>query len=176
MALKPQDVYVLLKLISTGGRRPPYAQLASELGMSASEVHASIRRAQSSGLLHGPMLDERPNLTAMESFLMHGLRYVFPAERGELTRGVATSYGAPPMRALLTRTTDPTPVWPHPDGKQRGIALAPLYRSAPAAALRDKKFYEFLVIADALRDGRVRERKLAEAELHRRLQEMHAAN
>jgi DNA-binding Lrp family transcriptional regulator len=176
MALKPQDVYVLLKLVSTGGRRPPYSQLASELGMSASEVHASIKRAQASGLLHGPMLEERPNLAAMESFLIHGLRYVFPAERGELTRGVATSYGAPPMRQLMTRASDPAPVWPHPEGKQRGIALAPLYKTAPAAALRDKKFYELLALADTLRDGRVRERKLAEAELHRRLHNTHATN
>lgn len=122
------------------------------------------------------MLDERPDLAAMEAFLIHGLRYVFPAERGELTRGVPTSYGAPPMRQLLTRNTDPTPVWPYPDGKQRGIALAPLYKTAPAAALRDRKFYELLTLADILRDGRVRERKLAEAELHRRLQELHAAN
>jgi DNA-binding Lrp family transcriptional regulator len=176
MALKPQDVYVLLKLVSAGGRRPPYSQLASELGMSASEIHASVKRAQTSGLLHGPMLDERPNLAAMESFLIHGLRYVFPAERGGLTRGVATSYGAPPLRQLMTRTGDPTPVWPHPEGKQRGIALAPLYKTAPTAALRDKKFYELLALTDTLRDGRVRERKLAEAELHRRLQDMHAPN
>jgi hypothetical protein len=31
-----------------------------------------------------------------------------------------------------------------------------------------------LVLVDALRDGRIRERKLAEAELHRRLGEVHA--
>ncbi|HVW09236.1 MAG TPA: AsnC family protein [Bryobacteraceae bacterium] len=176
MALKPQDVYVLLKLVAAGGRRPPYSQLASELGMSASEVHASIKRAQTSGLLHGPMLAERPNLAAMESFLIHGLRYVFPAERGELTRGVATSWGAAPLRQLMTRGSDPAPVWPYPDGKQRGVALAPLYKKAPAAALRDKKFYELLALTDTLRDGRVRERKLAEAELHRRLQVVHAGN
>jgi hypothetical protein len=42
------------------------------------------------------------------------------------------------------------------------------------AALRDEVFYELLVLADALREGRVRERKIAETELHRRLREVNA--
>jgi len=49
-------------------------------------------------------------------------------------------------------------VWPYEEGKQRGISLGPLYKTAPMAALRDKSFYELLVLADALREGRARER------------------
>jgi hypothetical protein len=37
-----------------------------------------------------------------------------------------------------------------------------LYKQAPKAALRDPVLYELLALADALRDGRARERKLAE--------------
>jgi hypothetical protein len=169
MALKPQDVYVVLKLVAAGSRRAPYSYLALDLVMSPSEVHASVKRARASGLLHGPDLGSRPNIAALEEFLTHGLKYVFPAERGELTRGVATSYGAAPLRALIAPTDDPIPVWPYEEGKQRGVSLAPLYKTAPMAALRDEPFYGLLVLADALRDGRVRERKIAEAELHRRL-------
>jgi hypothetical protein len=47
--------------------------------------------------------------------------------------------------------------------------LAPLYRSAPEAALRDPQLYELLVLVDAMRAGRARERKLASDELGRRL-------
>src|SRR5277367_327275 len=112
MALKPQDVYVVLKLAAAGPRRVPYAHLALELVMSASEVHASVKRARASGLLYGPGLENRPNIGALEEFLTHGLKYAFPAERGELTRGVATSYGAAPLRALIAPTDDPIPVWP----------------------------------------------------------------
>jgi len=65
--------------------------------MSPSEVHAAVRRAVASGLLHGPELGNRPNLTAVEEFLLHGVKYAFPAERGELTRGVPTSYAAEPF-------------------------------------------------------------------------------
>jgi len=46
MALKPQDVYVVLKLVADGPRRAPYSQLALELVMSPSEVHASVKRAR----------------------------------------------------------------------------------------------------------------------------------
>jgi DNA-binding Lrp family transcriptional regulator len=75
MALKPQDIYVALKIIAAKSQRAPYAQLAGELAMSPSEVHASVKRAQLARLLHGPELDNRPNLTALEEFLVHGLKY-----------------------------------------------------------------------------------------------------
>ena len=165
---------MVLKFVADGWRRAPYSHLALELVMSPSEVHGSVKRARASGLLHGPDLENRPNIGALEEFLTHGLKYVFPAERGELTRGVATSYGAAPLRGLIASNDDPIPVWPYEEGKQRGVSLAPLYKTAPKAALRDEPFYELLVLADALRDGRARERKIAEAELHRRLRAVHA--
>jgi hypothetical protein len=174
MALKPQDVYVTLKIVAGKSGLTPYSQLAAELVMSASEVHASVKRAQASHLLHGPLMQYRPNLVALEEFLVHGLKYVFPPERGELTRGVATSYAAEPLRSIIAQGNEPAPVWPYQEGKLRGIAFEPLYKTAPIAALRDRPFYEYLALADALRDGRIRERKLAEKELHRRLREANA--
>ena len=80
-----------------------------------------------------------------------------------MTRGVATSYGAAPLRKVVAPTDEPTPVWPYAAGKQRGVSLAPLYETAPAAALRDKSFYELLALADVLREGRVRECKMRRA-------------
>ena len=169
MALKPQDIFVVLKIVAAGSKRPPYAQLASELQMSASEVHACVKRAAACHLLHGPELMNRPNLNAVEELLVHGLQYIFPAERGELTRGLATSYAAKPLQSLIAPGADPIPVWPSADGSDRGIAFAPLYKTAPVAASRDPRFYELLALADALRGGRPRERKLAEQALNKRL-------
>jgi hypothetical protein len=137
--------------------------------MSPSEVHAAVKRAQASRLLHGPELGERPNLRAIEEFLIHGLKYVFPAERGEPARGVPTSYAAEPLRQVIALGDEPPPVWPYPAGSQRGISFEPLYKQAPKAALRDPVLYEFLALADALRDGRARERKLAEEMMVSRL-------
>ena len=54
MVLKPQDVYVALKIAASRSDRAPYHQLALELIMSPSEVHASVQRAQAAHLLHGP--------------------------------------------------------------------------------------------------------------------------
>ncbi|MGA7412725.1 MAG: hypothetical protein WBW33_19765 [Bryobacteraceae bacterium] len=170
MVLKPQDIYVALKIVAAKSRRSPYSQLAVELGMSPSEVHASVKRAQFAQLLHGPEFSHRPNLAALEEFLIHGLKYTFPAERGEFTRGIPTSYAAEPLRRIIAQSNEPIPVWPFAAGNERGIAFEPLYKSAPSAALRDTGFYEYLSLADALRGGRARERKYAEKELHRRFQ------
>jgi hypothetical protein len=43
----------------------------------------------------------------------------------------------------------------------RGYSLVPLYKRAALAALADPQLYELLSLVDALRDGRIRERKLA---------------
>jgi len=169
MALKSQDVAVVLKLCEYGSKRPPYSRLAYELCMSPSEVHAAVKRAQASHLLHGAELAQKPNLTAIEEFLVHGLKYAFPAERGEPTRGVPTGYAAPPLRKRIAAGGELPPVWPYANGRHRGIAFEPLYKMAPAAALLDPAFYEYLALADALRDGRARERRIAEAMLIRRL-------
>ena len=93
----------------------------------------------------------------------------FSAEREDLARGLPTAYAAEPLKSALQSSTDPPPVWPHVDGKVRGYSFAPLYKHAPAAALKDEKLYELLTLVDALRDGRVRERKLAMDELRRRI-------
>src|SRR5438309_5562959 len=141
MVLKPQDVYVALKIVAAHSQRAPYSQLANELFMSPSEVHASVQRAERSHLLHGSRLKNRPNFRALEEFLLHGLKYAFPPERGELTRGVATSYAAEPLRSVIAQGGEPIPVWPYEEGKQRGMAFEPLFRTAPLAALRNTSFY-----------------------------------
>jgi hypothetical protein len=106
---------------------------------------------------------------SLTEFLVHGLKYAFPAERGEPTRGVPTSYAAEPLRQMIAPGNDLPPVWPYPEGRERGFAFEPLYKLAPAAALRDPVLYEYLALVDALRDGRSRERKLAEEMLVKRL-------
>lgn len=201
-SLKPQDVLVVLKLCaiaatakSDTAKSSPLAMatLGIQLGLSASEVHAAVRRARLSGLLHHepsrpkrrlegsdahvfrfrPLRSERLNAAAIHEFLVHGLKYVFPAQRGEFTRGLPTSYAAAPLSALITKGHDPIPVWPFAEGTARGVAFEPLYRTVPFAALGDPVLYELLAIADALREGRARERKIAAAQLCKRLDKIH---
>lgn len=163
--LKPQDIVVLVRLTQPGSARITYPSLGAALGMSASEAHAAVRRATASGLLDR---SRTPRNASLLEFLVHGLKYTFPAEWKGMTRGIPTSIGAPPLRSRFGFTEFP-PVWPHPNGTARGEGLVPLYRSAPDAALRDAVLYEWLALVDAVRSGRARERQLAVAELNRRL-------
>jgi hypothetical protein len=161
---------VLLKLSLFPGKRPPYLQLANELHLYPSEVYASIKRARASHLVQGPELKDRLNRSALLEFLLHGIRYAFPAERGGMTRGVPTRYAAAPLKQHLEQGNEPPPVWPHPEGSVRGYSYAPLHKNAPQAALADPQLYELLVLVDALRDGRARERELAVKELSMRFE------
>jgi hypothetical protein len=163
--LKPQDVVVALKLLGYDSRRPPFAEIARDLALSSSEVHAAMKRAQAAHLLHGPEMSNRPIVSALEEFLIHGIKYAFPAELGKPTRGVPTSYAAAPLNRLIAPGDEPIPVWPYGKGEKRGIAFAPLYKLVPIAALQDPVLYEQLALIDAIRDGRARERRLAEQEL-----------
>jgi DNA-binding Lrp family transcriptional regulator len=167
VSLKPQDVVVLLKLASREDATWSYPKLAVELGMSPSEVHASVRRAAQSGLLQAATRSVNP--TALLEFLVHAVKYVFPPERGGVTRGVPTAHSAPPLRSHFPAGSDLPVVWADPEGTVRGEALEPLYRSVPQAARSDAQLYEWLALVDAVRAGRARERELAVAELRRRL-------
>ena len=158
-----------LKLSEFQGKRPSFAQIAEELAMSASEVHAAVKRAQVAHLVHGPELGERPNWKALEEFLIHGLKYAFPAQHGAMTRGMPTSYAAEPLKRYIKAGDEPVPVWPGANGSIRGTAFEPLYPSVPEAAKRDPYLYELLALVDAIRDGRARERRIAEKELVTRL-------
>jgi hypothetical protein len=165
--LRPQDVVVVLKLVNAK-KRPTYAQLANDLLMSTSEVHASIRRARAAKLLLGPELGDKPNLQALEEFLIHGVKYAFPPEKGAITRGIPTAHAAEPLRQKLTQQ-EPVPVWPYERGTKRGYAFLPLYKRVPEAALKDQHLYEMLALLDAIRGGAARERDLAQRELSKRL-------
>ena len=169
MILKPQDIVILLKLLVLKDGWT-YQRLAVDLSISQSEVHAGIKRAVAAGLMSAAATSSgRPIRTALLEFLIHGVKYAFPAERGSLTRGMPTGYAAPPLNAVIVAPNEPPPVWPDEEGVVRGYAFTPLYPSVPAAAKRDQNLYEMLALVDAIRDGRARERQLAAKELERRL-------
>jgi len=168
-SLRPQDVVVLAKLLAYGGARPPLARMGAELSISGSEVHGSLGRLTAARLVSSVGEGRRPVLGAVEEFLVHGVKYAFPAKRGEVTRGVPTSYAAPALAARFGSTAELPPVWPFSEGQTRGVTLEPLYRTVPEASLRDGALYELLALVDAVREGRTRERRAAEEELIARI-------
>ncbi len=81
-----------------------------------------------------------------------------------------TAYAAPPLGyKFAPSSVEPPPVWPDPEGEARGTAFSPIYKAAPRAARQDNELYELLVLLDAIRDGRARERQVAVTELTERL-------
>jgi DNA-binding transcriptional MocR family regulator len=141
--------------------------LAAELNLSQSEISLALERAKNSGLVDSSK--RKPLATALAEFLIHGLKYAFPAKRGSLERGMPTAHSAPPLVERIVSENHDQYIWPTPEGNSRGQSVTPLYPSAPEAARKDPKLYEWLALLDALRLGRARERKLAIQEIEKRL-------
>lgn len=169
VTLKPQDLMVALKLTTLGEQLTSYAGLAEALGLSASEVHASIGRLKSARLATAH--DGQPTVVraALREFLLHGAKYAFPATLGSTTRGMPTGYAAPPLATRISQPEELPPVWPDVQGTRRGSAFHPLYPTAPLAARNDAQLYELLALFDALRGGSARERQIAQTLLNQRL-------
>lgn len=170
MILKPQDVLVVLKLVVLGQKPWSYAWLAVQLGMSPSQLHSAVKRALAAQLAVRKGDNIVANIRNLEEFLVHGLKYVFVPEHAEMTRGIPTAHAAPPLNKDFVSVGEPPPVWPDAQGKVRGSAFSPLYSLAPRAAQSDPQLYELLVLVDAIRGGRARERELAVKELKKRLE------
>lgn len=164
--LKPQDVLVLLRLAGDSSNWT-YKSLASDLGLSVSETHAALERASESGLYDPRKRKVKEH--ALLELAVHGIPYVFPARRLPRSRGIVTAHCAEPLVDKLVFSDDDRLVWPHPEGTEFGDAIEPLYRSAPEAARRNPKLHRRLALIDALRVGRVRERKMAAEALDKEL-------
>jgi hypothetical protein len=169
MVLKPQDVLFVLKLVAIAEKQWSFNKLAVELGMSPAEVHAAAKRAVSARLANKYDDEIRANIRNLEEFLIHGIQYVFVPDRGGISRGMPTSYASEPMESMFVSEKELPPVWPDPEGEIRGESFSPLYKSAPIAAKNDPELYQLLVLVDAIRGGRAREREIAKKGLMKRL-------
>lgn len=166
--LKAQDILVLLRLLIWENNKAwSYAKLAKELGMGASEVHSSIKRAERVDLIDP--LTRRPKRDSLLEFLVHGLRYVFPAEILGRGKGMPTAHFVDALKNQLIIEKGDNYVWPVRGATLEGIQITPLYAAAPKAAKRSKDLHELLALVDAIRVGKARERELAVKELTKRI-------
>jgi hypothetical protein len=149
--LKGEDIVVLLKLMDT----PPdwtVRTLADQTTIPRSVVHRAIKRLGEAGLFNERL--RRVNVSQSEEFLVHGLRYVFPARLGGQTLGVPTAWAAEPLASQIVSSRDELPpVWPDAPSERRGLALAPLHGSVVEASRRDPALGERLALVDAIRVG-----------------------
>jgi predicted transcriptional regulator len=155
--MRPQDVVVLLKILSTSQRNWQYRDLAADLSISVSEVSESLTRSHVAGLVDESR--KRVHRQSLMEFVQHGLRYVFPAVPGTMVTGMPTAHSQQYFKARFDADLDY--VWPDENGSSRGLALTPLHKGVPQAARKDETLYEWLAAIDILRAGRAREKKLA---------------
>jgi hypothetical protein len=181
--MKSQDIVILLKLVSLEdqarqgwadepGRSDPFAlrSLESALGISKTEISASLVRCITAKLAIRSNDRPKVNRRNLTEFVQHGLKYVFPAKLSAPQRGVATGFAAPMLDGQLVSSGADIYVWPHADGNQRGSSIAPLYKSVPEAALKDERLYEMLALVDAIRLGNQREANLAQSRFEEQMQ------
>lgn len=180
--MKSQDIVILLKLASLEDRiresevaartnPAPFAvrNLEGELGISKSEISASLRRSVAASLAIKSSGRPKVNRRNLTEFVKHGLKYAFPAKLGAPQRGVPTGFNAPMLQGQLVSSGADTHVWPYAKGSQRGPTITPLFESVPEAALKDEQLYELLALVDAIRLGNQRESKLAQVRFEERM-------
>ena len=160
----PFDIVLSLRLLQPAGT---LVQLAEELTAVPSQVHASLVRLARAGLLRPNA--RATNARALGEFVIHGVRYAFPAQRGELTVGVPTAYSAPPLSSDFDATD--VLVWaaPRHAGAVQGFSVVPLYPGAITLAERSPATYLLVAMVDALRIGDPRVRLVARQRLERAL-------
>jgi predicted transcriptional regulator len=163
--MRPQDIVILLKIITYGNNHWYIKDIANELFISQSEVSESLNRSVLAGLISGNK--KRVMKSALFDFLICGLKYVYPVKPEAMLRGIKTSHSVLPLsREILSEEIY---VWPYAEGDTRGFAIEPLYSNVPKACLKDDKLYELLALVDAIRIGNKREFNLAVTELKQRL-------
>lgn len=163
--LKPQDIVILLKIISLGEKQWFHHTIANELGMSQSEVSQSLNRSKYAGLINGAR--KSVNKLALVEFLLHGITYAFPQQPGAIVRGVLTAHSAEPLNKEIHSSEKY--VWPYAKGVDRGQTIEPLYSTIVEASLKDRDLYELLTLVDAIRVGRAREKEIAKKDLEKRI-------
>jgi hypothetical protein len=141
-----------------------FASLGNDLGMSASEVHASVGRARLAGLLTPTSCKSSVVRPQLLSLVSTSVRDVFFAERGALASGVPTSTSAPCLAGLFPVTKrEVAQVWPLPEARRgvSGESLLPLYPSVPLACQRDSRLYRLMSLIDVVRVGDLAEQRVA---------------
>jgi len=145
--------------------------LEASTGISKSEVNASLKRSFEVGMARLDRKSKRPkaNVSALLEFIIHGIKYVYPAKPSAMVRGIPTSIAAPVLKSKLMSAGEYICVWPDAMGKEMGQSVAPLYKTVPMAVKKDYRLYEYLALVDAIRIGQSRERAYAADVLEKRL-------
>jgi predicted transcriptional regulator len=161
--MRPQDIPVLLKIISLEDTPWGIQPLSNSLFISLSEVSESLNRSRIAGLVDHSK--KRVNRQSLMEFIEFGVKYVFPQEPSAMNKGMATGLSHPFMKDIFN--SEYKYVWPDAKGELVGLVIEPFYDKQPAAARLDPLFYKLLALMDVVRVGKVREVNVALTEIRR---------
>ncbi len=165
--MRPQDIVVLLKIISYKDKKWLNKELATDLYISTAEVSNSLKRSTVTGLVDNEK--KKVRIQALQDFIIYGLPYVFPQLPGGIARGLPTAHSHPFMKHQII--SEELYVWPDAESDLRGFSIEPLYPGAVKAAKKDHRLYLMLAMVDVLRLGKAREKKIAITELEKLFRE-----
>lgn len=155
--MRPQDIAILLAIITYGEKDWFIKDLANSLYISQSEVSESLNRSQLARLIDYDK--RRVNRNAFLEFIKFGLPYVFPAQPGPIVSGFPTGHTHPILKEKII--SNQYYVWPEPGGPARGFSIEPLYNGQVKAAKGNSELYKLLAMVDVIRVGSRREITLA---------------
>jgi hypothetical protein len=159
--MRPQDIAILVKIISLKNEKWQLSSLSSSLFISISEVSESLNRSRKAKLID--FEKKKINCQNLMEFLEHGIKYVFPQYPGSMVRGIPTAHSHPFIKKHFT--SEINFVWPDTKGEIMGLLIEPLYPKQIFAAKNDDNFYKIMSLIDVIRVGKIREVKFALAEL-----------
>ncbi len=163
--MRPQDVVLLLKILTLPGPVWQYRDLAASLYLSISEISESLNRSHIAGLIDESK--RKVHRQSLMEFIRYGLHYVFPQVPGTMVTGIPTAHSHPFYAQLFK--SELNYVWPDDNGHLRGLLIQPLYGSVVKAVKQDERLYKLLASIDIIRVGRTRELKVAIEELQKNI-------
>lgn len=163
--MRPQDIAILIKIISNRNEAWQLSSLASSLFISISEISESLNRSKFAKLIDYEK--KKINRHNLLEFLEHGIKYVFPQQPGSMVRGIPTAHAHPFLKKHFI--SDLNFVWPDPTGDIMGLLIEPLYPKLIHAAKSDDEFYKLMALIDVIRVGKIRESEFAITELKKQI-------
>lgn len=163
--MRPQDIAILMKIISMGNQTWQLSMLSNSLSISISEISESLNRSKLAKFIDYEK--KKVNRQNLMEFLEHGIKYVFPQQPGSMVRGIATAHSHPFLKEYFI--SEMNYVWPDSKGEIIGLSIEPLYPKQIQAVKDNPDFYKLMSLIDVIRVGKVREIKFAIEELKKQL-------
>jgi hypothetical protein len=126
-ALKRQDILLLARLTIEDASFQGQMQMAAELQLPQSEICLGMRRLIIAGLLESRKT-RKLHLPRVAEFIVHGLRYCFPAEAEEKALGLSIDSSFLPKSSQKKKDRL---VWLCPGATDAGTRLVPLLPTVP---------------------------------------------